>query len=174
MTSPTTPGGANYSTTDASSPVPMGVPVTSFNHYASAQRAVDFLSDNKFPVQHSAIIGQDLRLVEKVTGRLTTAKAALAGAATGAWLGLLIGLLFGLWSDRPLGWVLTVLVSVLIFAFWGAVFGAIAHAMTGGQRDFASRSTIVAGRYDLLVEPSHVEQATQLLSRLTDARRQAP
>src|SRR5262245_16264034 len=69
--------------------------VATYADYASAQRAVDFLSDQNFPVQHTAIIGTDLRLVEKVLGRLTTARAALAGASGGAWFGLLIGLLFG-------------------------------------------------------------------------------
>ena len=42
-----------------------------YDTYAEAQRAVDYLSDNKFPVEHTAIIGTDLRLVENVTGRLT-------------------------------------------------------------------------------------------------------
>jgi hypothetical protein len=157
------PGGTPISSRAATN----GVPVVGFGDYASAQRAVDFLSDNEFPVEHTAIVGNDLRLVEQVTGRLTTAKAALAGAATGAWLGLLLGLLLGLWTDRPLGWLLTVVVTVLVFAFWGAVIGAVAHAMTGGRRDFASRSTIVANRYDVLVDPAHAERAQQLLTRMT-------
>src|SRR5215475_15541466 len=74
------------------------VTVATYPDYLSAQRAVDFLSDNRFPVEQTAIIGTDLRLVENVLGRLTTGRAALAGAGTGAWFGLLIGLLFGLFS----------------------------------------------------------------------------
>src|SRR5215510_6341987 len=63
-----------------------------FPDYASAQRAVDFLSDEKFPVERTAIVGTNLRLVENVLGRMTTGRAAIAGAASGAWFGLFIGL----------------------------------------------------------------------------------
>src|SRR5882762_11591709 len=64
--------------------------VASFDDYAAAQRAVDRLSDDGFPVEHLDIIGSDLRLVERVTGRLTNARAAAAGAVSGAWFGLMI------------------------------------------------------------------------------------
>lgn len=40
--------------------------VGSYTEYAGAQRAVDFLSDERFPVERTAIIGSDLRLVELV------------------------------------------------------------------------------------------------------------
>jgi hypothetical protein len=36
--------------------------------------------------------------VERVTGRLTKARAAGAGAVSGLWLGLLFGLLIGLFA----------------------------------------------------------------------------
>src|SRR5215213_6931255 len=90
------------------------VPVATYPDYASAQRAVDFLSDNHFPVERTAIVGTDLRLVEKVLGRVTVARAALNGAAGGAWFGLFIGLLFGIFSDR--GWLGVLLFAVLIGA----------------------------------------------------------
>ena len=48
----------------------------------------------------------------------------------------------------------------------GAVFGAIAHAATRGQRDFRSSSTLQAREYDVTVDPSHADQARQLLQRL--------
>src|SRR5438094_8182838 len=75
--------------------------VTSYADYAAAQRAVDRLSDDGFPVEHLDIIGSDLRLVERVTGRLTKARAAAAGAASGAWFGLLIGLLLSIFTTGP-------------------------------------------------------------------------
>ena len=43
--------------------------VGSYDDYASAQRAVDFLSDEGFPVERTAIIGSDLKMVETVLGR---------------------------------------------------------------------------------------------------------
>jgi hypothetical protein len=145
----------------------LGVPVASYRQYAEAQRAVDYLSDQQFPVEHTAIVGRDVHLVEKVVGRLTTGKAALAGLASGAWLGLLIGVLLTLFSDNSFWKVL--LAGLAIGALWGAVFGAVGHAATRGQRDFASRSALLAGVYDILVEPSHAARAQQMLATLGGA-----
>src|ERR1700759_5884157 len=72
--------------------------VPRFDDYESAQRAVDRLSDDGFPVEKLDVVGSDLRLVERVTGRLTKARAASAGAVSGLWLGLLFGLLIGLFA----------------------------------------------------------------------------
>nr|WP_221381252.1 general stress protein [Actinoplanes polyasparticus] len=140
------------------------VVVGTYPGYAQAQKAVDTLSDNKFPVERTAIIGTDLRLVENVLGRVTVARAALAGAASGAWFGLFVGLLFGLFSDSS--WFAVILVCLLIGAAWGAVFGAIAHAATGGRRDFASRSSIQAGNYAVVTDPEVADQARSLLVSL--------
>jgi hypothetical protein len=52
-----------------------------FDDYESAQRAVDRLSDDGFPVEKLDVVGSDPRLVERVTGRLTTGRAATAGAS---------------------------------------------------------------------------------------------
>jgi hypothetical protein len=158
---PATPAGDVASLTDLGQPT---VTVATYPDYASAQRAVDYLSDNQFPVERTAIVGTDLRLVEQVLGRLTTVRAALAGAASGAWFGLFIGLLFGLFS-RSAWWAVLVL-GVLIGAAWGAVFGAVAHAMTGGRRDFASRSVLQAAQYGIIVDADLADQARQLLTRL--------
>ncbi|WP_184537098.1 YflT domain-containing protein [Micromonospora polyrhachis] len=140
------------------------VTMASYPDYPSAQRAVDFLADNRFPVEHTAIIGTNLTLVETVLGRMTTVKAALAGAATGAWFGLFIGLLFGIFATA--NWFAVIIVALLIGAVWGAVFGAIAHAMTGGQRDFSSTSSLRAGQYAVTVDTDFADQARQLLTRM--------
>ncbi|GLZ01519.1 general stress protein [Actinoplanes sp. NBRC 103695] len=140
------------------------VSVATYPDYASAQRAVDYLSDNKFPVERVAIVGTDLRIVENVLGRLTIARAALAGAASGAWFGLFIGLLFGIFSDS--NWLAVLLVGLLIGALWGAVFGALAHAMTGGRRDFSSRSSLTASQYAVAVEAEVADEARAQLTRM--------
>jgi hypothetical protein len=72
--------------------------VARFDEYEAAQRAVDRLSDDGFPVGKLDIVGSDLRLIERVTGRLTTARAAGAGAISGLWVGLLIGALLALFT----------------------------------------------------------------------------
>jgi hypothetical protein len=136
--------------------------VASYPTYAEAQRAVDSLSDAGFPVELVEIVGYDLRQVERVTGRLTTATAVGAGAASGAWFGLFIGLLVGLFTTGP-AWLGLVLGGLLIGALWGAVFGFFAHRMTRGQRDFTSVSNLVAGRYELTVAGDHAQRAGELL-----------
>jgi hypothetical protein len=153
--------------TPAATPGLPGAPtivVASYPDYAAAQQAVDYLSDNKFPVEKTAIIGTDLRLVENVLGRLTTGRAALAGAASGAWFGLFIGLLFGIFSNS--NWIAVILTTLVIGAVWGAIFGAIAHATTGGRRDFASRSSLQASQYAVTVASGAAEEARALLTRL--------
>ena len=77
---------------------PPTVTIGSYPDYPTAQRVVDYLADNRFPVEHSAIVGTNLTLVETVLGRMTTGRAGLLGAGTGAWFGLFIGLLFGIFT----------------------------------------------------------------------------
>jgi Heat induced stress protein YflT domain len=140
-----------------------GQSVASFATYPEAQGAVDRLSDAEFPVENVDIVGSDLRLVEHVTGRLTSGRAAMYGAGIGAWWGLLFGLLVGLFTTGP-EWVGLVLGGLLIGAVFGALFGFFAQWATQGQRDFASTSGLVAGRYDVVVANEHAERARQLLA----------
>ena len=134
----------------------------SFTSYEDAQRLVDRLSDDGFDVSTVAIVGCDLRTVEQVTGRLTTGRAALLGAAAGAWWGVFVGLVVALFSISIIG----PLVAGLLFgAVFGAAFGAIGHAASGGRRDFSSVKTLQAGRYEVLVSDAHAAAAERLLRR---------
>ena len=89
-----------------------GVQVGSYDGYEQAQAAVDYLSDEKFPVENVTIIGTDLRQIEKVTGRLTQGRAIAAGAAGGAWWGLFVGLLLGIFSTNGGAWIGSVLTGL--------------------------------------------------------------
>src|SRR6188472_3360813 len=75
-------------------PMSLGV----YERYEQAQQAVDFLSDNQFPVQNCLIVGTELKQVERVTGRLTTGKVAAGGLLSGIWLGLFVGLVLSLFG----------------------------------------------------------------------------
>jgi hypothetical protein len=144
-----------------------GVQVGSYDSYEQAQAAVDYLSDQKFAVENVTIIGTDLRMIEKVTGRLTTGRAIAAGAAGGAWWGLFVGLLLGIFSTNGGAWVGSVLTGLAIGLLFGAVFGWIGYAATWGRRDFVSTSKIVASRYDVMCNPAHAEEARTLLARFS-------
>lgn len=144
---------------------PSGWPIGSYGTYEEAQRAVDHLADNEFPVQEVTIVGVDLMLVERVTGRLSWARVLGGGAASGAWFGLFVGLIMGLFSAQN-AWLGPVLVGLGAGVVFGMIFAAVGYASTRGRRDFSSASQLVAGRYDVLAQPSHAEQARDLLARL--------
>jgi hypothetical protein len=144
-----------------------GVQVGTYDSYQHAQAAVDYLSDQKFPVENVTIIGSDLRQVEQVTGRLTTGRAIAVGAAGGAWWGLFVGLLLGIFATNGAAWIGSVLTGLAIGLVFGAVFGWIGYAATRGRRDFTSISKIVAGRYDVMCNPARAEEARALLARFS-------
>jgi hypothetical protein len=142
-----------------------GVQVGSYDSYEQAQAAVDYLSDEKFPVENVTIIGTDLRMIEKVTGRLTWGRAIGAGAVGGAWWGLFVGLLLGIFAGSGVSWLGAVLGGLLIGLVFGALFGAVGYGATQGRRDFTSTSQIVASRYDVMCNPAHAEEARAQLAR---------
>lgn len=133
-----------------------------FDRYEDAQATVDHLSDHEFPVQHCLIVGTELKALERVTGRLTTGRAALGGALSGVWLGLFVGLVFALFA-RPSDALMTVLWTSLFGAFFGLVWAVIGYAMTRGRRDFTSVRQVVATRYEVLTEHKYAERARELL-----------
>jgi predicted lipid-binding transport protein (Tim44 family) len=150
--------------------------VAGYPTYEEAQTAVDRLSDEGFPVETLDIVGSGLRLIERVTGRLTKARAAAAGAASGAWFGLFIGLLVGLFTTGPT-WLGLILGGLLIGAAWGAVFGFVSHAATRGRRDFSSARTLTATRYDIIARDGTAAQARSILQQaglLPDQQPDAP
>src|SRR3984885_11370874 len=95
--------------------------VARFEDYESAQRAVDRLSDDGFPVENLDIVGSGLRLVERVTGRLTRARATGAGALSGMWAGLLVGTLLGLFTSGH-SFLAVIVTGAALGAGWGAPF----------------------------------------------------
>lgn len=145
--------------------MPDGIPVGTFPTYAKAQEAVDYLSDNEFPVQNVTIVGSDLRLVEKVTGRLTRGKVVQAGALTGALWGLFMGTLIVLFASEDVS-IIVPIITALIGAAFGAVSGYLAYSATGGKRDFTSSTGVVARSYEVICQAAVAEDARNLLGRL--------
>src|SRR5690348_4062535 len=113
-----TPGRAGAAATPLGLEFPQSLAV--YDDYAAAQKAVDFLSDNKFPVEQCMIVGTDLKRIERITGRLTTGRVALGGLLSGIWLGLFVGLVLSLFADDD-SFFATLIACVL----FGAVFGIV-------------------------------------------------
>ena len=151
---------------NAASPLGLEFPqsLAVYDDYAAAQKAVDFLADKEFPVQNCMIVGTDLKRVERITGRLTTGRVALGGLVSGVWLGLFIGLIFTLFTDE--GALGVLLSTVVIGALFGVIWALVGYAFTRGQRDFSSVTSVVATKYEVLVEHKVAAQARELLAQL--------
>ena len=152
-----------------SSPLKLEYPqsLAVYDDYAAAQKAVDFLSDRKFPVEHCMIVGTDLKRIERITGRLTTGRVAAGGLLSGIWLGLFVGLIFTLFTDESVWGVL--LSTIAIGALFGVIWALLGYAMTRGQRDFSSVTQVVATKYEVLVEHKVAAEARELLAKLPGA-----
>lgn len=137
-----------------------------FDGYPQAQRVVDYLADHEFPVQNVEIVGTELRSIERVTGRLTRGKVALAGAISGLWFGLFVGVAFALFSKQSqLGFLIATPILGAVFMLVWSQLGFTA-ATRGGTRDFASVSQIVATKYEVLVAHNLIGQARELIAAM--------
>ncbi|PWD50325.1 hypothetical protein C8046_06305 [Serinibacter arcticus] len=144
---------------------PQGVEIASFATYLEAQKAVDVLADGAFTVQAVTIVGSDLKMVERVTGRLSYPRVALAGALSGVWFGIFVGLLFSLFAGAEGNILATILTCAAIGAAFGSMFGVISYSFTGGKRDFVSSSQVVASRYSVLCLPDLAAEARDRLRK---------
>ncbi len=162
------PAGAGRSPATSTPPLRLEFPqsLAVYDDYAAAQKAVDFLSDEQFPVEQCMIVGTDLKRIERITGRLTTGKVALGGVLSGVWLGLFVGLVFSIVSAEGLA---TIFSTVLVGAVFGLIWALVGYGLTRGRRDFTSVTQIVATRYEVLVEHKSAAQARELLTRLPGA-----
>ncbi len=143
---------------------PRGDEIASYATYIEAQKAVDYLSDHKFRVENVMIVGTDLKMVERVTGRLTYGRVALAGLAAGAWFGLFVGLLLMIFSQQSGA----LFAAIGLGAGFGMLFSVLSYALTGGKRDFTSSSQIVASAYSILCAPERAGEARQMLQQMPD------
>ena len=144
--------------------VPQGDTVGSYTSYLDAQKAVDYLADQQFPVQLVSIVGNDLKMVERVTGRLSYPRVALSGALSGMWFGLFVGVMLSFFT--PAGGPFSIITSVLMGAAFFMLFGIVTYATQRGKRDFTSTSQVVATNYDVIVAVEAAQEARRLLHQL--------
>jgi uncharacterized membrane protein len=143
--------------------VPKGDVLGSYDTYAEAQSVVDRLAKADFSVADLSIIGSDLKIVERVTRRLSWSRAALEGALSGAWFGLFIGLLLTFFTT-PINWSFVV-AALLIGAVAGMFFRLISYGISRRSRDFDSQTQVLATKYQVLVAGEHLAKAQDALSR---------
>lgn len=140
-----------------------------YQSYADAQKAVDFLADEKFAVQNLAIVGTDLKSVERVLGRKSWRTVIGQGVQSGVSTGLLVGLVMLIFG-RPQSVLLLLVVTLCIGIGLGIGFNAVAYALSHGKRDFTSVTQTVATKYEVLCEHKVAAQARELLTKMPGAR----
>jgi hypothetical protein len=139
-----------------------------FDTYPAAEKAVDYLADNGFPVGNLAIVGTDLRTVERVLARKTWRTVLLQGAAQGLSTALILFLV--LWLFIPSANILALLVAAVVFSILvSMVFAAIGYLLSRGERDFTSVHQTVATRYEVLCEHKVAERAQELIAGMSPA-----
>lgn len=145
--------------------------IASFDRYEDAQKLVDWLSDVGFPVERLTIVGRDLELVERITGRLDAWRAALYGGLSLVPIAILFGWLFGVFfAPDAVSLITTVLYWLAVGVLVGALYGILSYALVNrGQRNFVSLSGIHAQHYDVLADTSIAEEA---LRRIAERDRQ--
>ncbi|MBW9108161.1 general stress protein [Microbacterium ureisolvens] len=139
----------------------VGQTVASFPTYEAAQKAVSSLIAADIPARDIAIVGQGLRSIERITGRLGYASAARSGAVNGLLLGLLFSAILVIGSP-----------SVPIQAFVGVLFvgiaigmllSIVAYSFVRRRRDYASVMQVVADHYEVTVTDNSIGRARQVL-----------
>jgi hypothetical protein len=143
--------------------VPRGDVLGTYETYVEAQSVVDRLSKADFEVKQLSILGNDLKTVERVTGKLTYGRAAAAGAASGAWFGLFLGVLFFLFSTSPQ--ITFVVGAAIIGAAFGMLFGIVTYSLGRRRRDFTSTHQVLASNYQIIIDPQLTAKAQQVLAQ---------
>lgn len=145
--------------------LPKGEVISTYDHYVDAMHSVDRLVRANFPIGSVSILGNDVRSVERVTGKLSYGRVALMGALSGAYFGLFLGLLLFIFQPENEGIAGVFLAAIVIGAGFGMLFGVLSYAMNRNRRDFSSVMQFVATRYDLITTPELVHDARAILSR---------
>ena len=140
-----------------------------YNTYADAQKAVDYLADEKFEVQNLAIVGTDLKSVERVLGRRNWGTVITQGMQSGISTGLLVALVMLIFA-QPRSFFLLLVVSLAIGVALGVGFSAAGYALSRGKRDFTSITQTVATKYEVLCEHKVAAQAREMLQGMPGAR----
>jgi len=145
--------------------VPNGETIAQFNDYAAAVECVDQLIRHGFPAPMVAIVGSDLRSVERVRGRLSYGRVALQGLITGSWLGLLISILIPVPSATGTAPSLqfSTGAAIMLGAGVGMLINILRFALSRNRHEFSSSSAVVAAKYEVVVPHPMVDQANRAI-----------
>lgn len=139
----------------------MGETVASVRDYEAAQKTVSKLIAGEVPARDIAIVGQSVRTIERITGRLGYAAAARSGAVNGVLIGLLLSAILVIGNpDAPIQlFVGFVFIGVAL----GMIMSLITYAIVRRRRDFASVTQLAADHYEVTVLPTSLAKAREVV-----------
>jgi hypothetical protein len=139
----------------------VGETVASVREYEAAQKTVSKLIAADVPARDIAIVGQSVRTIERVTGRLGYAAAARSGAVNGVLIGLLLSAILVIGNpDAPIQlFVGFVFIGVAL----GMILSLVTYAIVRRRRDFASVTQLAADHYEVTVAASSLAKARAAL-----------
>lgn len=135
--------------------------VASTRDYENAQKTVSKLIAGEVPARDIAIVGQSVRTIERVTGKLGYAAAARSGAINGVLLGLFLSAILVL--GNPEVPIQLFVGFVFIGVALGMLMSLVTYAIVRRRRDFASVTQFAADHYEVTVLATSLAKARQVL-----------
>ncbi len=129
--------------------LPRGEVLGTYSSYQQAREVVDRLASAEFDVTQVSIVGTDLRMVERVRGKLTYASVALRSGLQGALFGGMLGLLLSLVDSSQMG--MQILATAAIGAAIWIIMGVIGMSVRKGRGGgFDSVQQLVPTSFDVV------------------------
>lgn len=146
--------------------------VASTRDYEGAQKTVSKLIAQEVPARDIAIIGQSVRTVERITGRLGYAAAARSGAINGVLIGLFLAAILVI--GNPEVPIQLFVGFVFIGVALGMILSLVTYAIVRRRRDFASVTQFAADHYEVRVQAASLAKARQVLGAVRPATVRPP
>lgn len=142
--------------------LPRGEVLGTYSSYQQAREVVDQLATGEFDVKQVSIVGTDLRMVERVRGKLTYASVALRSAIQGALFGAMLGLLLSLVDPARAGMQIlaTAAIGAAIWIIMGVIGMSMRKSRGGG---FDSVQQLVPTSFDVVCAFESAAQAKGIL-----------
>ncbi|MFB4348191.1 general stress protein [Microbacterium sp. CR_7] len=146
--------------------------VASTRDYEGAQKTVSKLIAQEVPARDITIVGQSVRTVERITGRLGYAAAARSGAINGVLIGLFLSAILVL--GNPEVPIQLFVGFVFIGVALGMLLSLVTYAIVRRRRDFASVTQFAADHYEVRVQATSLAKARQVLGAVRPATVRPP
>lgn len=146
--------------------------VASTREYEGAQKTVSKLIAEDVPARDIAIVGQSVRTVERITGRLGYAAAARSGAINGVLIGLFLSAILVI--GNPEVPIQLFVGFVFIGVALGMLLSLVTYAIVRRRRDFASVTQFAADHYEVRVQAASLAKARLALGAAKPAPVRAP